>query len=83
VEQRKLLSLPGLELQPLGIEPVASRYTDYIIPVRPSVDASHLISKTKFHAHTEPQANSYVCIIYYLTFWTTGEKTEPLRWPEW
>jgi hypothetical protein len=27
VERRKILSLPGLELRPLGRQPVASRYT--------------------------------------------------------
>jgi hypothetical protein len=32
VEKRQFLTLPGLELQPLGRPPVASRYTDYDIP---------------------------------------------------
>jgi hypothetical protein len=31
-ENRKILILPGLELQPLVIQPVTSRYTDYAIP---------------------------------------------------
>jgi hypothetical protein len=31
METRKFLSLPGLELDPSVIQPVASRYTDYAI----------------------------------------------------
>jgi hypothetical protein len=30
VEKRKFLALPGLELRPLVVQQVASRYTDYI-----------------------------------------------------
>jgi hypothetical protein len=33
VEKRKFLTIPGLELRPLGRPAVASRYTDYAIPV--------------------------------------------------
>jgi hypothetical protein len=29
---RKFLTLPGLELRSSGVQPVASRYTDYAIP---------------------------------------------------
>jgi hypothetical protein len=36
LEKRKFLTPPGLELRPLGRQPVASRYTDYAIPA-PSV----------------------------------------------
>jgi hypothetical protein len=32
VENKKCLNLPGLELRPLGRQPVASRYTDCTIP---------------------------------------------------
>jgi hypothetical protein len=32
VEKKKFLSLPGLEIRPLVVQPVASRYTDYVIP---------------------------------------------------
>jgi hypothetical protein len=32
VEKRKFLTLPELELRPPAIQPVASRYTDYVIP---------------------------------------------------
>jgi hypothetical protein len=33
LEERKFLTLPGLELRPPSIvQPVASRYTDYAIP---------------------------------------------------
>jgi hypothetical protein len=32
LEKRKFLTLPGLELRPLGRPAVASRYTDYAIP---------------------------------------------------
>jgi hypothetical protein len=32
VEKRKFLTLPGLELRPLALQPVASRYTDCAIP---------------------------------------------------
>jgi hypothetical protein len=32
VEKRRFLSLPGLELRPSVVQPVASRYTDYAIP---------------------------------------------------
>jgi hypothetical protein len=32
VEKRKFLTLPGLELDPSVVQPVASRYTDYAIP---------------------------------------------------
>jgi hypothetical protein len=33
VEKRKFLTLPGLELDPSVVQPVASRYTDYAIAV--------------------------------------------------
>jgi hypothetical protein len=33
VEKRKFLTLPGLELDLLVVQPVPSRYTDYAIPV--------------------------------------------------
>jgi hypothetical protein len=32
VKKRKFLTLPGLELRPPLVQPVASRYTDYVIP---------------------------------------------------
>jgi hypothetical protein len=32
LEKRKFSNLLGLELRPLGRQPVASRYTDYTIP---------------------------------------------------
>jgi hypothetical protein len=32
VEKRKFLTLPGLELLSLGVQTVASRYTEYDIP---------------------------------------------------
>jgi hypothetical protein len=32
VEKRKFFILPGLELRPLGRQPVASRCVDYAIP---------------------------------------------------
>jgi hypothetical protein len=32
VEKRQFLTLPGLELRPLGRQHVARRYTDYAIP---------------------------------------------------
>jgi hypothetical protein len=32
VEMRKFLTLPGLELRPLGRPALASRYTNYAIP---------------------------------------------------
>jgi hypothetical protein len=28
---KKILPLPGLEFQPLGCDPIASRYTDWVI----------------------------------------------------
>jgi hypothetical protein len=34
VEERKFLTLPGLELRSLLVQPVASRYTDCAIPAR-------------------------------------------------
>jgi hypothetical protein len=33
VEKKKFLILPGLELDLSVVQPVASRYTDYAIPV--------------------------------------------------
>jgi hypothetical protein len=33
VEKRKFLTLPGLELDPSVVQPVASRYTDYAIAI--------------------------------------------------
>jgi hypothetical protein len=33
VEKRKFLTLPELELRPLGRPTVANRYSDYVIPV--------------------------------------------------
>jgi hypothetical protein len=35
VEKRKILPLPELELWPLAIQPIASRYTDGAIPAPP------------------------------------------------
>jgi hypothetical protein len=35
VEKRKFLTLPGLELDPSVVQPVASRYTDYSILALP------------------------------------------------
>jgi hypothetical protein len=32
MEKRKFFTLPGLELRPSVVQPVASRYTDYAIP---------------------------------------------------
>jgi hypothetical protein len=32
LEERKFLTLPGLELRPSVVQPVASSYTDYAIP---------------------------------------------------
>jgi hypothetical protein len=32
LENRKFLTLPGLELQPSVVQPIASRYTDCAIP---------------------------------------------------
>jgi hypothetical protein len=32
MEKRKFLTLPGLELRPSVVQPLASRYTDYAIP---------------------------------------------------
>jgi hypothetical protein len=32
MEKRKFLTLPGLELDPSDVQPVASHYTDYTIP---------------------------------------------------
>jgi hypothetical protein len=32
VEKRKLLTVPGPEFEPLGLQSVASRYTDCAIP---------------------------------------------------
>jgi hypothetical protein len=32
MEERKFLTIPGPELRPLGHQPVASRYTEYVIP---------------------------------------------------
>jgi hypothetical protein len=31
VEMRKILSLPGLEFQPFGCDPIANRYIDWVI----------------------------------------------------
>jgi hypothetical protein len=33
VKKRKFLTLPGFELKSIIVQPVASRYTDYAIPV--------------------------------------------------
>jgi hypothetical protein len=43
VEKRKFLTLPGFELRPLVVQPVASRYTDYVIPAPFCTVASNLI----------------------------------------
>jgi hypothetical protein len=32
LEKRKFFTLPGLELLPSVVQPVASRYTDYAVP---------------------------------------------------
>jgi hypothetical protein len=32
MERRKIWHLPGFELDPSAVQPVASRYTDYAIP---------------------------------------------------
>jgi hypothetical protein len=32
VQRRKFLTLPGLKLRPLFVQPIASHYTDYAIP---------------------------------------------------
>jgi hypothetical protein len=33
VEKRKYFNLQGLDLRPSVVQPIASRYTDYAIPV--------------------------------------------------
>jgi hypothetical protein len=43
VEKRKFLTLPGLELDPSVVQPVASRYTDYAIPASLSKPRLNLI----------------------------------------
>jgi hypothetical protein len=44
VEKSKFLSPPGLELRPPSVvQPVASRYTDYVIQVHISARYPHLI----------------------------------------
>jgi hypothetical protein len=45
VERRKVLPLPGLELLPSTVQPVASRYTDCATP--------EPVVRTKFHFMTE------------------------------
>jgi hypothetical protein len=39
VQKRKFLTLPGLELRPSLVQPVASRYTDYAIPAHYKLQA--------------------------------------------
>jgi hypothetical protein len=46
VEKRRFLTVPGLELRPLGRPAVASRYTDYAIP------APGGVVRTGFFGHT-------------------------------
>jgi hypothetical protein len=43
VEKRKFFILPGLELNPSVVQPVASHYTDYAIPVPTQLSVQHLI----------------------------------------
>jgi hypothetical protein len=41
---RKFLTLQGLKLHPLVVHPVASRYTDYVIPApTPSIEDSNFV----------------------------------------
>jgi hypothetical protein len=50
VERIKFLTLPGLELDPSVVQPVASRYTDYTIPAPSSV-----ITSCKLYRNLFPQ----------------------------
>jgi hypothetical protein len=43
MEKRKFLTLPGLELRPIG-RPARSRYTHYAIPAPSSVGYTHVIT---------------------------------------
>jgi hypothetical protein len=45
VEERKILTLPGLELRPLGRPAVASRYTDCAIPAPKEIRTSENMHK--------------------------------------
>jgi hypothetical protein len=45
LEKRKFLTLPGLELRPLGRPAVASRYTDYAIPAPIRVRTVYIMCK--------------------------------------
>jgi hypothetical protein len=40
LEKRKFLTLPGLELYPSVVQPVASRYTEYVIPAHHTLECS-------------------------------------------
>jgi hypothetical protein len=48
VEMRKILPLTGLDLQPLGHPPLASRYTDCAIPAITAAHAKSLSFMSSF-----------------------------------
>jgi LEA14-like dessication related protein len=49
VEKKKLLTLPGLELRPSVVQPVASLYTDYAI----NMDCNEIAEKWRIIHNTE------------------------------
>jgi hypothetical protein len=64
VEKRKLFTLPGLELLPLVVQPIASRYIDYAIPAPPISLRSILILST--HLRLGLPSGNHPAVLRYM-----------------
>jgi hypothetical protein len=60
LKKGKILILWGLELLPLSVLPVASRYTDYAIP------ATHAHARARTRTHTHTHTHIYIYIYIYI-----------------
>jgi hypothetical protein len=59
LEKRKFLTLPGLELRPSVVQPVASRYTDSAIPDLMICRKKSIYSRQQRNGYRKSVQNSY------------------------
>jgi hypothetical protein len=68
VERRKFLTLPGFELDPLVVQPVASRYTDCAIPaleILRTVSVTGIYCSSDFATRVRTWRVACLCSVQY------------------